>query len=321
MGTTYFKGYSNIGEPSLTEVIEDNIVSYVDWCFLELGAFFNIDIPSSGAYGGNRHRLASVSDPRYTDGQVWEAYRKNWVWQSGLSNSTQPVSISGVFVNNEFLPKGSGYHINYKNGQVIFDTAIATTSTVHLSYSHKWIDVVGAANVPWFQKTQTRSFRVDDSLYIVNSGQWSELADTRLQLPTVAIETFSKNYEGYQLGGGQWARTGVVLHILAENIQTAQKIASILSTQNEATIYLFDTGKLATDNRFPLDYRGEITNGALCYPNLIAATGDGGFRYENKVQHGKMRIFNTSEQNVDYLSNNIYHSKVRWETEVILPKI
>jgi len=322
MGVTYFKGNSNIGNISMTESIENNLVSYIDWGFLELGAFFNIEVPSSGAFGGDRHQLRPVEDPRFNDGQVWEGYRQNWVWESGLGiSSTQPISISGVLVDNSFIPRSSGYYINYKNGQVIFDEAISTNSDVELSYSHKWINVVGAAEVPWFRTGQINSFRVDDSNFSVGSGSWGELAETRLQLPLIAVEVVDKVYAGYQLGGGQWARGQVILHVLSENPQTTKRISSILSEQNESTIFMFDSDLLASENRYPLDYRGELSESPLCYPNLIAATGDGGFRYTSRVQNGKLRIFSTHEQNHSRISNNIYHSTVRWGTEVILGEI
>ena len=319
---TNFKGYSNIGEPSVTEAIEDNLIAYINWGFLQLGAFFNITIPASGAYGGDRHQLVAISDPRYTDGQVWEAYRKNWVWESGITSaSEQPIAISGIFVDSSFLPKGSGYHVNYENGQVVFDTPISTTSTVQLEYSHKWIDVSDAANIPWFRKGQTRSFRADDPAFIANSGTWSDLAENRLQLPVVAVEAVGKDYEGYQLGGHQYARSDVVLHIIAEDPRTAKRLASVLAEQSESTIYMYDPGRLADQGRFPLDYRGEIASGAVCYPDLIAVTGDGGFRYTSKVQNGKLVIYESTEQETDRLHENVYHSKVRWSTEVILHQI
>lgn len=319
MATTSFKGYTNIGEFSITEAIETNLVSYIDWGFLQLGAFFNIEIPSSGAYGGTRHKLRPVNDPRYTNGQVWEAYRKNWVWESGLS--TDPVAISGIFVDGAFQARHDGYYINYKNGQVIFDTAIDQSSDVQLEYSHKWIDVVKADSVPWFRKGQTRSFRPDNRLYIANSGAWSDLADNRLQLPAVAVEAVGKDYQGFQLGSSQYARTDVVLHIIAEDSSTAKRLASVLAEQSESDIYMYDPDLLVTQNRFPLDYRGEIASGAVCYPDLIAATGDGGFRYTNKVTRGILRIYDVNEQETDQLTENIYHSKVRWSTEVVLHKI
>ncbi len=278
MGTTFFKGVSNIGETSITEVIEDNLVSYIDWGFLELGAFYNIRIASSGTFGGDRSRLRGVADPRYTNGQVWEGYRQDWIWQSGLSQAPeQPIQISGVYVGSTFYPRGSGYHINYKYGQVIFDNPIATTSIVKLEYPHKWVSVVGAAEVPWFRNEQNRSYRVDDPRFLANSGVWNELAETRLQLPLVAVEVVDATRDGYQLGGGQWSRSQVILHILSEDPQIAKRIASILADQNESTIYVFDPDRLISQNSYPLDYRGEKSATPWGYPQLIAPTGDGGF--------------------------------------------
>jgi hypothetical protein len=322
MGVTYFKGTTTIGDSSMTEVIENNLVSYIDWCFLELGAFFNIRVPNSGAYGDNRSVLRCVDDPRFNTGQVWEAYRQNWVWESGLAHaSEQPISISGVYVGSTFYPRGSGYYIDYKNGQVVFDTAISRSSNVKVEYAHKWVNTVGAADIPWFRNTQQRSFRPDESNYIVNSGEWNSLAETRIQLPTVAVEVVDRTYDGYQLGGGQWSRGQVILHILSENPQITKRIASILSEQNESTIFVYDPDKLASDNKYPLDYRGELTSDPLCYPQLVAPTGDGGYLMEYRVQNGKLRIFDTHEQNHDRITNNLYHSTVRWGIEVILPRI
>lgn len=321
MATNKFKGYTDIGEFSITEAIEDNLVEYINWGFLQLGAFYNIDIPSSGVYGGDRHRLRSVSDPRYTDGQVWEAYRKNWVWESGLVSAEQPVAISGIFVDGSYKPKGSGYYVNYPDGQVIFSDPISTTSTVQLEYSHKWVNVVNADTIPWFRKTQTRSFRVDDSDFMVGSGDWSDLAENRMQLPIVAVEGIDQSYAGYQLGGGQYKYSDVLLHVIAENSQTAKRIASVLADQSESDIYIYDPDRLVSQNQFPLDYRGELASGALCYPDLVKATGDNGFRYTNKVQYGKVRLYDSIYQGTDALHENVYHSRVRWSTEVILHKI
>jgi hypothetical protein len=321
MGTTNFKGYTNISEPSITEAIEDNVVEYINWGFLKLGAYYNISIPTEGTYGGNMHQLRSVSDPRYTNGQVWEANRKNWVWESGVNRSEDPIAISGVFVNDTFLPRGSGYHINYKYGQIIFDTAISTSSTVKLEYATKWIDTVNAEDVPWLRKTQSRSWRMDDASYVANSGDWAILAEQRLQMPVVAIEAVGGDYEGYQLGGGQYSHNRVIIHVIAENPRTATRLARVLADQSESTIFLYDPEKMAEDNRFPLDHRGEVASGALCYPDLVAATGEGGYRFTSKVQYGKMRIYDSKFQDTQELSPNVYHSSAQWSTEVILHKI
>lgn len=318
MGTTYFRGNSSIGESSITEAIETNLISYIDWCFLEMGAFFNITIPSSGAYGGDRHQLRHVDDPRYTDGQVWEGYRQGWVWESGLSHvSEQPIAISGVYVDNAFIPRSSGYYINYKSGRVVFDDAIDTDSEVNLEFSHKWVNVVGASEVPWFRVGQLNSFRTDN----IDSGEWDSLAETRLQLPLVAVEMQNKTHVGYQLGGGQWSRGQVIFHVLSEESQTTKRISSILSEQNDSVIFMFDPDLLASQNRYPLDYRGDLSDNSLCYPDLVAHSGNGGFRYTSKVQQGKLRIYEPYEQHHGKILENVYHSTVKWNTEIILHRI
>lgn len=319
MGTTSFKNVSSIGDPSHGEVIEHNIITYIDWCFLQTGAFYNINIPSSGSYGGDRHRLRPVSDPRYTDGQVWEGYRTNWVWESGTTRD--PIAISGVFVDGTFLPRSGDYHINYPDGQVVFDTAISTDSVVQLEYSHKLIKTTSASNVPWFQEGHTRSFRVDDSSFMQGSGFWNQLSQTRVQLPAIAVEVIGTGpYQGYQLGGGQYKRINVLLHVIAEDDSTAKRLASILSEQNDATIYLYDVKRMINNNAFPLDYRGAITANPLTYPDLIAPTGEGGYRYTDKVQYGKIRIYDTNETHSPQ-HGQISHSVVKWSTETILMNI
>jgi hypothetical protein len=137
----------------------------------------------------------------------------------------------------------------------------------------------------------------------------------------VAVEVSDKTYQGYQLGGGQWSRGQVILHILSESPQIAKRIASILSEQNDSTIYVYDPDRVADFNAYSLDYRGEKTSNPRCYPQLIAPTGDGGFLLEERIYNGKLRIMDAHEQNHGQLTQNIYHSTVRWGTEVILPSI
>lgn len=323
MSHTQLKGLTNIGEPQISEVLRDNIVTFLDWGLLEAGNYFNVSIPTSGAYAGNRHILRPVSDPRYTDGQVWEAYRQNWVWESGLSTSTAPINISGVFVGDTYYPKASGdFIINYPEGRIIFNTAISKYSTVKLEYSHKWIKVMAARDIPWFKEGHTRSFRVDDSNYISGSGMWNQLSQTRVQLPVIAVEVLDgREYRGFQLGSNSYVYTDVVFHVLSEDDSLACRLADILGNQYDKTIYLFDTDKMAKDNRFPLQFDGSKSSNPLTYPDLVSPTGDGGFRYTSDVWLGKMTIEESSARNQDKISHRLYHSSARWRTEVVMNNI
>ena len=62
---------SNIGDSTISSLIQDNMIEHFDWGFMDAGGFVNVEIPTSGLYGGDKHKLRLVDDPRYTDGQVW----------------------------------------------------------------------------------------------------------------------------------------------------------------------------------------------------------------------------------------------------------
>ena len=105
---TSLKFIDSVGKTTLSQQLQDNLVEFFSWGLIDKGGFFNVNIPAVGLYGGNKHQLRLVDDPNYTAGQVWEGYRNNWVWESGLSTSTQPIAVSGVFVGfglfNPFKP-------------------------------------------------------------------------------------------------------------------------------------------------------------------------------------------------------------------------
>ena len=127
---TKLANLNNAQDSTLSNVLLDNFVYFYDWGFTDRGSYYNINIPQSGIYGGDRHKLRPVADPNYTSGQVWEGYRKNWVWETGITGSVnQPIQISGLFIGNDFRATGNvqnPYYIDYKNGRVVFDSAIST---------------------------------------------------------------------------------------------------------------------------------------------------------------------------------------------------
>ena len=90
---TQLKGFDNVGDSSLSMSIQDGLIEFFDWGLLEKGNFFNVSIPASGQFGGDKHKLRLVDDPNYDSGQVWEGFRSNWVWQSGLTSTDQPLVV------------------------------------------------------------------------------------------------------------------------------------------------------------------------------------------------------------------------------------
>tara|TARA_Y100000361_G_scaffold47990_1_gene41522 strand:- start:776 stop:1801 length:1026 start_codon:yes stop_codon:yes gene_type:complete len=337
----YLNKLSSIGDSSMSQIIQDNLIELFDYALVDAGGFYNVSIPTSGLYGGDKHKLRLVDDPRYTSGQVWEGFRSNWVWQSGFSgtnkepktlNNTVPDSVnypnssnypgvSGIFVNGTFQPtSGVGaykHHIDYPNGRVLFDSAIATTSTVTAEFSYKWVKVT-TANEDFFREVQYRSQRADGDFTLVGSGDYSQLADTRLQLPAIAVEVVkSRNLEPYSLGSvTHYVNTDVLFHVLAEDAHTRDKLVDVVSLQDENNIELFDSDRIGRNDAFPLDYRGMVKKGAKDYPKLIEASGDGGFR-STVFASSSLTMNNPRVSISEAISPNLHHGVVRINTEVI----
>ena len=274
---TKLANLNNAQDATLSNVLLDNFVSLYDWGLLDRGQFYNINIPESGIYGGDRHKLRSAQDPNYSNGQIWEGYRQNWVWESGISaTDEQPITISGVFVDDTFYATGNvtkPFYIDYPNGRVVFDTALTTTSTVQLEYSHKWVQVIPAQGVPWFREIQQGSFRNEEGFQVSDSGNWVQLGQTRVQLPAIAVEVVpAKSLQPYQLGGGQWTNTDILFYVISENHWECTNLMDAILYQNDRTVHLFNPTAVAISGVLPFNYRNELNENAIpsgLYPNMI----------------------------------------------------
>lgn len=313
MSFTELKGFGHLGENLVDDHLRANLISFLDWGFLQKHNFHNVTIPSSGQYGGSKHKLELVKDPRYTAGQVFQANRGNWVWQSGLN--IPAIQVSGVNVNGTFYPLTTtgaySHYVDYPNGRIIFNSAISTTATVTAEYSPKIVNVVDANEVGFIRQLQEGSFRLDDANFAnPSSGNWAITPENRLQLPLIAVEvTGAKSYEPMMIGGGQYIRSKVVFHVLSENEKLTSHIATIIGMQNDKTNSTFDVNEISERNLSPLNYRGSIASGALTYPQMVDA-------YPGK----KISIIETNSSDGQWL-NNIYYIPVSCKAEVSVPNI
>lgn len=280
--TTRFKGVTNLGLPLETDQLESNVASFFQWGALGVGAFSNVNISSVAPYGGRRDRLRLSSDPNFDNGQVWEGYRKDWVWERDVEYDYQPIAISGVYVNGDFVPSSATgayeHHVDYPNGRVVFENPIPTGSVVTCEYSYRNIQVA-TADVPWFKLLQQNSFRVDEEFQsATDSGEWSVLPQNRMQLPALVIEAtphFSRR--GKQIGGGEICTQEVLIHVLAENRTDMKKWVDICANQFQHRVSMFDCGAVAEANAYPLLADGSLASGAKMYPELVSSNADGGY--------------------------------------------
>jgi hypothetical protein len=313
------KGFDTVFDNTLGNEIQDNIIEFLDWGLLQKGNYQNVTLGELDANSKDASKLRISSNPNYPSGMAWEGFRKNWVWQSGISYSPQPIvgnnnaipGISGVYVNNTFYPSSTSgtyaHKVDYYNGRIIFNNPIPTGSTVKAEYSYKYINIIYANSLPWLREIQPNSLNIPSSFDSNTKGDFVIPAENRVQLPAIAVEIVPKRtFRGYQLGGGQWVDTDIIFHCLAEDEFTRNKLVDIISLQNDKTIRMFDSNEIAKSGDFPLDYRGVPVSGALRYPDIL-----------EKYYRGKARLKNSTVQNMELINSNFYAGIVRMTVESI----
>jgi hypothetical protein len=264
-----FRTSPNISDALVSDQLETNFVAWTQYALLGAGGFFNVERPQSGAYGGDQSELRKVVDPNYNNGQVWEGFRKDWVWETGVAVSNPPIRVSGVYYDSRFVPVGTGLSIDYPNGRAVFAEAISPTGTVSCSYSYRLYQIY-PSDSDWFQRLQTNSFRVDDSQFLQSgSGAWDVLAQNRVQLPAIIYEAIPNGKrKGLQLGGGDTLMQDVVCHIIAEDKWHMLWMHDTMVAQFQKRLDAFDKNKILTSGAFPLDDTGFPLSSGNMYPDL-----------------------------------------------------
>jgi len=312
---TTFQHVSNVGDTLLNSDLEANLKGFLDWGMLGIGGYFNVTMPTSGAYGGTFDLMRVVDDPAYTEGQVWETPRKNWVWETGTPfTGNNPIDISGVWVDDAL--KGTGdatyaHHYNYPLGRVVFDTAVATTSTVKIEHSYRNVQTYVADAAGWWDELQYNSMRVDeDTVSQISSGNWSILANHRVQMPAVVIEAVPRrSFQPYELGASSnFVTQDVEFHIVAESRWWRNQLIDIISLQKDKTLMLYDSNKIADSGAFPLDYRGMVVDTTKTYSGLVTETG-----YQLK----SARIVDMQVTDMESYNSRLYEGTVRASLELI----
>lgn len=310
-----FNQVTSFANFDLSQILAGSYIMYLDWCFLNIGTFANVKLNNSNIKSANQSVLRLANDQNYTNGQVWETTHNNLVWESGVSVSTQPIAISGIYVNNTFYPKNTSgtfkHHVEYTNGRVIFDTAIATNSVVKMEHSYKTISILEAKDFPALREMQFRTFDpYDNRFQITNSGIYNKDPQQRVQLPLIAVEiTPRMTTKPHELGNFvKRVDANIIYHVMAETDAMVKKITSILALQKESTQILLDMDKMARSGVFPLDENGKLSTNPTIYPNLIK---------ENAYPLCTSFIKVADATNENWVGTNLYYGTVNNVMEII----
>lgn len=299
---TKLSGTSQYGDPLVSDLLEFSCYQFFNWGLLGVGAFTNVTIPSGtypsgiASHSTDPSILRPARDPRYTSGQIWEGFRSNWVYESGIEYTSQPIPVSGLFVNGSFranTPSGvSGYRVNYPEGRVLFNTPLPTGSIVRCAYSFKNVRL-DLDDAPWFKAVQFDSMNPADPQFQSpnGSGAWDVLSANRVQLPAIVISAVPRvSMEGLQLGNlSRVHYQDVMFHIFAETKFDRKQLHDIIVSHWERRIEGVNKKGLAQDGRFPLNYDGTLNPSGATYPGMVdTSTGSGLYRWR-KITFDEMR--------------------------------
>jgi hypothetical protein len=314
---TELKGVSDVTQSLSSEQLETNLKMFLDWALLAAGGFADVKLPAAPTTTPGPHRLRLSDDPRFVQGQCWEGFKKDWVWETGVSGSRQPVSISGVWVNGTFQPAtgvGTYRHVvDYPQGRVVFGAPVPTGTHVSCEYSYRRYQVYN--NHPdWFQKVQLEADWTDPQFLQAGSGAYSEMTDARVQTPALVLRALAgETREPLELGNGvHKTYKPVSLDVIGDEPGRVGFMHDALMNQQEKALRLFDLNSVLANDAWPLDASGSRRQAAKMYPDLVAETGLGGYYWRLATI--------TETQSQERLSRPpLRHVGVMWKVEVDLP--
>jgi hypothetical protein len=312
LGDEKFTGVSSINDYLVISNLENNLKSFLDWGFLNIGGFINVSNTAT-SYSNDPSKLAIVNDPNYTTGQVWQTRFNNWVWESGIVfGSSSPLPITDIKVNGSTVAP-SAYLLDYMNSRVVFNTAIPTSSIVTMNYSYKLVQIHKLSDsLVWWKQFQT-DVANETVQFDANTGDYAIFNQHRIQLPCIIIETIPRGQsEPYQLGDKS-LRTyqDVLLHIISANIGHRNSLIDIIRLQDDKVIWLYDTASIIQANIVPFNFNGSLNNSRQNYGQIVNNN-----TYRWKTCH--LQNFIVSEVESRYY---FQEAKIRLTAEIIFDAI
>lgn len=278
-----------LGVPQLLNILEINLKMWLNWAILkDMGGWFNVNFEPDGdsnttfPKNSNPQRLRPVSPKTRSSYKVYEGFRKDWVWESGVNyvsiedGQTYNPYVPVVYVD-DVLVNSSNYSVDYPNGRIIFSSALQSSSVVEAKHSFRWVQIHTMSEAhSWFRQLQFGSFNGNSSDFLQADsvgGSWSILGQHRFQMPCVVIESVARGTaRGYELGSEALETSqDVIFHVLAEDPYIRNNILDTIRFQQGRNIWLFSP-KLVTDaSAWPLTDNGEKANSNV-YTDLISSS-------------------------------------------------
>lgn len=261
-------------------LVKANLELWLNDIFLKEGMYQNVSTSETDIYNRDISVLVSTSDESFVDGRVWQSAFKEWVHESGITpiySVAAPIVASGVTVNSIFYPKDSGaigynplfaHAIDYRNGRIIFDSPISTSSIVQGNFAYKEITVDQADVYENEQKEFYMETAYKDNPYQTGVIIYPE-ANSRT-LPMVLIDIVDRTSEPYELGApANIAKFNTTLIVWSRDSYIRDTIEGMLSSR-ERSVLLGINFNNAPD---PLTYLNDKNPSFTNYDNFAQVTG------------------------------------------------
>jgi len=259
-----FIGSPSFGKRTDSSNIVSNIVYWLDISFLQNGQFCNIGLHELDYLGNDLSKLMPITGTGWVDGQVYQSKFKNWIYESGLTldaGITAPKICSGIWIGGDFYTKTAAtgaltYHIDYRNGRIIFDTA----------YGPDYVYGSGEGSVPIYSEFSYKNIYIlsdEDATQnavmaqftTMSAGSGIEYLKTlEIPLPVISIYERRKEWRPRQIGGSKIALPTVICHIYSSNTTDRNALCDILAQQENKKVPSIDWSTCET----PLNEYGDI---------------------------------------------------------------
>jgi len=188
-------------------LLKSNLELWLNDIFLRNGLFTIVTSGETDIYNNDISRLLSSNDPTFVDNNtIFQSPYKNWVYEDGIvpieSGVLPPVVASGVIVNGTFYSSSTNgtyaHAIDFPNGRVVFDNALAGSPIVQVDYSYK------EATVDFANIFDNEDMPIQIETALKDNPAQTGVAgypksDTRT-LPAVFIDVLSRSTIAYELG-------------------------------------------------------------------------------------------------------------------------
>lgn len=302
----YLDGVDFYAEYSIEDQITHNVINFLTYGLLEIGAYYNINKGQLDSKGQDASLLRSVSVPGIANNRVWQGQKHNWVWESGIQLSfaggTQPIAISGIYVDNVFVANnsayaGTGWYIDYPRGCVIFAYPIGANSTVQVPHTERHLNVY-STDTQFYRDVV--GFYQDRSNYtMAGSGLDGMKFANKAYLPAIFVSTNINGSVPIEIGSrSKMAKADIEFHVFAVNPSDRKKATDLCYNMEEKSIIVFNLNTIP----HPLTVSGTIYPSSFIYPYLQNNYSNGVARFGGNakvlkrsdvvlpIQYGKVSI-------------------------------